>query len=357
LAPLLAILNALRRATGRDLGTFGSLKLNNFFLFIALMIWGALQSGVEPKSAEPLLLLLFLVLLFPLSSDPLQKIPPQRLASWPIGAGQRWGLRLFSLGFSPVLWLIVAILLLKRVRPALGFAFLFTAVLVQGVAILGKQAAAWSPTWSPLRYVPPFPGKLGGLVRKNVREMLSVLDVYIALLLSTGGAVYRLFAHHPDADAFPILALVVALSMSTYGQCLFGLDLRSSAMMRYRILPLAVWEILLAKDLAFLGVLLLLVSPLAVVPGITFGLAALAIGHYPSLRLPGAQQRWRFTGSRVLPGVVQAIIALALGFGAIQRGAIFFAVALALYGLSLWLAGGYWDRICPAARFPEAMAP
>ena len=68
-AALAAILQALRRAVRRDLGTFRSLKLNNFFLFIALLIWGALESGVEPKSAEPLLLLLFLVLLFPLSSD------------------------------------------------------------------------------------------------------------------------------------------------------------------------------------------------------------------------------------------------------------------------------------------------
>ena len=96
MAPLSAILNALRRAVARDLGTFGSLKLNNFFLFIALLIWGALESGVEPKSAEPLLLLLFLVLLVPLSSDPLQKIPPVRLSVWPLGAGQRLVLRLAS---------------------------------------------------------------------------------------------------------------------------------------------------------------------------------------------------------------------------------------------------------------------
>jgi hypothetical protein len=342
-AALTAILRALRRAVQRDLGTFGSLKLNNFFLFLGLLVWGALESGVEPKSAEPLALLLFLVLMFPLSSDPLQKIPRERLASWPIGTGQRLALRLASLGFSPVLWMIAGILLLKRVRPALGLAFLFTAVGVQSVAILGRQAAAYAPGWAALRYVPGFPGRLGGLVRKNLREMLSVLDVYVAALLSIGGVGYRFLAANPDPDAFAILALVVALTISTYAQCLFGLDLTSSAMMRYRMLPLAGWEILLAKDLAYLGLLFVLVLPLAPGPGMTFGLAALAIGHFPSLGLPSAQQRWRFTGSRLLPGVIQALVALALGFGDVQRGWPFLALSAAAFAGSLWLHGRYWD--------------
>jgi len=263
---------------------------------------------------------------------------------WPLGSRQRLALRLASLGLSPVLWMVIGILLLKRVRPALGMAFLFAAVGVQGVALLGRQVGAQASGWNALRYVPGFPGRLGGLVRKNLREMLSVLDVYIAALLSIGGVGYRLLAPHPDSTAFPILSLVVALTISTYAQCLFGLDLRSSAMMRYRMLPLAGWEILLAKDLAFLGILFLLVLPLAPGPGITFGLAALAIGHYPSLRIPAAQQRWRFTGSRLFPGVVQALVALALGFGEFQRGWIFFAISAASYGLSLWVGGRYWDR-------------
>ena len=344
MAALTAILKALHRAVRRDLGTFGSLKLNNFFLFIALLIWGALESGVEPKSAEPLLLLLAFVLLFPLSSDPLQKIPRERLASWPLSAAQRLGLRLASLGFSPVLWMIGAILLLKRVRPALGFAFLFTTVAVEGVAILGRQAAAQAPGWNLLRAVPAFPGRLGGLVRKNLREMLSVLDVYIAALLAAGGAGYRLLARHPDPEAFPVLAIVVALAMSTYAQCLFGLDLASSAMMRYRMLPLAGWEILLAKDLAYLGLLFVLVLPLAPGPGMTFGLAALAIGHFPSVCLPAAQQRWRFTGSRLLPGVIQALVALALGFGEFQRSWVFLPISAAMFLVSLHVHGRYWDR-------------
>jgi hypothetical protein len=45
--------------------------------------------------------------------------------------------------------------------------------------------------------------------------------------------------------------------MSTYAQSLFGLELGSgSGMTRYHLLPLGGWEILLAKDIAFLAMLL-----------------------------------------------------------------------------------------------------
>ena len=91
-----AILKALSRAVKRDLATFESVKVNNFFLFVALLMFGALVSGVRPSSAEPFLLFLGFLLLFPLSSDPLDKIPPQRLASWPLTRAQRFALRLAS---------------------------------------------------------------------------------------------------------------------------------------------------------------------------------------------------------------------------------------------------------------------
>ncbi len=62
MAALFAILKALRRAVGRDLGTLQSVKINNLFLFVALLVYGALASGQPPKSAEPFFVLLgFLV--------------------------------------------------------------------------------------------------------------------------------------------------------------------------------------------------------------------------------------------------------------------------------------------------------
>ena len=106
-----AILRALSRAVRRDLSTFRSLQVNNFFLFVALLMYGALESGLPPRSAYPFLLLLGFLLLFPLSSDPLAKIPPQRLRSWPLGNRQQFGLRLAGVALSPVFWIACVLLL------------------------------------------------------------------------------------------------------------------------------------------------------------------------------------------------------------------------------------------------------
>jgi hypothetical protein len=271
---LLAILKALRRAVGRNLGTLESIKVNNLFLFVALLVAGALASGQPPKSAEPFFVLLGFLLLFPLSSDPLGKIPPARLALWPLTGGQRLGLRL----------------------------------------------ASRDSHWDLLRHIPQFPGRLGGLVRKDMREMLSLMDPYAALLLSIGGGAYRLFGAHPDPAAFAIVGLLVALTMSTCAQSLFGLEL-DSGMTRYRLLPLGGWEILLAKDIAFLAVLFVPLLPLDPAPGMTFGLAALALGHHSSVLLEVPQQRWRFTG-----------------------GLVVFVLAAVGYFVSLRYYGRRWER-------------
>ena len=315
MAALLAILKALRRALGRDLGTFGSIKVNNLFLFVALLSYGALNSGLRPTSAYPFFVLLGFLLLFPMSSDPLGKLPPARLALWPLTAGQRVGLRLASMALSPMVWIGVLILA-RTASPLAALAFCGIAVGVQGAAALGRRAIRRDPHWNLLRHIPRLPGRLGGLVRKNIRELLSLLDPYAALLMSLGGGLYRLIAPHPDPEAFAIIGLLVALTMSTYAQSLFGLELGSgSGMTRYDLLPLRGWEILLAKDIAFLAVLLVMLLPLDPGPGMTFGLVALAVGHHSSVLLELPQHRWRFTGGRLLPvGAPQAVGGMAFGF-------------------------------------------
>ena len=80
MARLFAVLKFIQLAVSRELATFESVKFNNFFLFVALMVYSSLQSGLKPKSAEPFLMLLGLLVLFPISSDPLAKIPPSRLS-------------------------------------------------------------------------------------------------------------------------------------------------------------------------------------------------------------------------------------------------------------------------------------
>ena len=319
MAALFAILRALRRAVARDLGTLGSIKVNNLFLFVALLAYGALNTGLPPKSAEPFFVLLGFLLLFPLSSDPLGKIPPSRLALWPLAGAQRLGLRLASLALSPVAWIGVFVLL-KTARPLAALAFCGLAAGVQCAAALGRHAARRDPHWDLLRHIPQFPGRLGGLVRKDMRETLGLLDPYAALLLSAGGGAYRLFGVHPDPEAFAILGLLVALTMSTYAQSLFGVELGSS-MTRYRLLPLDPG------------------------PGMTFGFAALALGHHSSVLLELPQQRWRFTGGRLLPvGALQAVGGMALGFLEFERGLAVLAVAAAGYLVSLRYYGWCWER-------------
>jgi len=142
MAAVWAILTALRRAVGRDLGTLGTIKVNNLFLFVALLAYGAINTGLPPKSAEPFFVLLGFLLLFPLSSDPLGKIPTARMGLWPLTGGQRLGLRFASLALSPVTWIGVLILL-KTARPLVALGFFGLAAGVQvATALGGRQPGA-----------------------------------------------------------------------------------------------------------------------------------------------------------------------------------------------------------------------
>jgi len=335
----------LLRAVRRDLATFESVKVNNFFLFVALLIYGALVSGVEPRSSYPFLLVLGFLLLLPLSSDPLDKIPAPRLASWPLSPRQRFALRLASLALSPVLWFTVAIMLFAA--PALAFSFLALAIGVQALIVTGGHLAVRVPAWNLQRYIPPLPGRLGGIARNQLRETLSLLDPYLAILISAGGSTYRFLTAHPDPEAFPILALLVGLAMSTCAQCLFGLE-SASGVSRYRLLPVRGWQILFAKDAAYLLILLVLVAPLAPGPGMTFGLVALAIGHFPSVGPLRPQRRWRFTSGRLFFGVAQVVFGCMFGASESQQGLSFLVLAAALWIASIYGCGKSWDA--PAGR-------
>ncbi len=343
MAAVFAILSAVRRSVQRDLGTFQALKVNNFFLFIFLLIAGALSSGVEPVSAEPLLLLLGLLALFPISSDPLARIPPSRLSLWPLSRRQRFALRIASLALSPIAWMFTCLLSLKS-KPVFALAFLVAAALAQAIVILSGRAVALNPHWNLLRYVPAPPGSWGGLVRNNLRQILTILDFYVAAMLSLGSAAYRWSYHAPDPAAFPILAVLIALALSTYAQSLFGLEL-GAAITRYRLLPLRGWQILAGKDVAFLLVLFILVLPLDPLSGMAAGLTAVAIGHHSSVYLRLPQQRWRFTGGRLLPvGALQAFACVAVGIAEAERGPFVLALALLAFLASLAGYGRCWDR-------------
>jgi len=161
--------------------------------------------------------------------------------------------------------------------------------------------------------------------------------------LSIGGGAYRIFGAHPDPAAFTIIGLLVALALSTSAQSLFGLD-GDGGVSRYHLLPVSGWAILLAKDIAFLTVLLALLLPLDPWPGMTFGLVALAFGHHSSVLLELPQQRWRFASGNLPFGAMQTGAAVAVGFVEHQRGLLVLAAAFIGYLASVFYYGRRWDR-------------
>jgi len=85
------------------------------------------------------------------------------------------GLRFASLALSPVTWIGIMILL-KTARPLLAIAFLGLVAGMQAATAFGQRAAQRDPYWNLLRHIPRLPGRLGGLVSKNIREFFSLLD-------------------------------------------------------------------------------------------------------------------------------------------------------------------------------------
>src|ERR1035441_9269252 len=152
------------------------------------------------------------------------------------------------------------------------------------------------------RHVPQFPGPLNQLVRKNLREILSTLDFYTALILSGAVLAYRVFGPALPPEEFLAMTVLVVGAMSSYAQCLFGLD-GEGGLSRYRLLPVRGWQLLLAKDAAFLTVVIALTLPLAVFPGIGAALVALAVGHAPAVKQEWLgrvqEQRATMTGQAV----------------------------------------------------------
>jgi hypothetical protein len=343
-AAVLTVLRTLRLLLKREFGSFLSVRLNNLFLFAALLAYTSVVSGMRPIAAIPFLLLLLLMMLFPLSSDHFAKIPSSRKSLWPLTDRQWTALRLAALAFNPVLWLAILVLLATR-RFIFAGSFLAVAVAVQAVSTAGTRLTARIPQLHPYRYVPQFPGTVGGLVGQEIREILSILDFYAALLFSIATVAYRGFSSHPQPEANPVLAMLAALALSTYTQCSFSLN-SSSGISRYRLLPLRGWQILSAKDVAFLGILLLLTLPSGsgMIAGLTFGFTVVAVGRYPSLVLRPPRQRWRFASGDLRFSVLQFVAAPALGFAASRTSIWFFVLAIVLYLVSLFVGGWYWDK-------------
>ncbi len=191
--------------------------------------------------------------------------------------------------------------------------------------------------------IPRAPGKVGGIAQETLREITGTLDFWTALLIAISGTLYRFLGSSPEPEAFPILALFVGVAMSTIGQRLMRLD-EGRALLRYRLLPIAGWKLLITQDLAFLFPLAIMSSLLSVRTSLAFGLVALAVGRYPSLRQRVNQRRRRFVGGDPRFGAAQVLLGGVAGIGAARAGLGVLAVALAVYLASLFWGEFLWKR-------------
>ncbi len=333
MARLAAILKALWRAFQRGEKSIMSLAGNNFFLVNLLFL---------QKAGMFLLLIMGLVILFPLSTDPLRKIPPSRLALWPLEDRERWMLRAISPWVNPMTWLIAA-LALWAMRGSVTVGLWAMAAGLVGAGFLISEIPLPSGVVM-LRAVPHFPGPLDQLIRKNLREILSTLDFYCALLLSLSAGLYRVFGPPLPSEALMAMTVLLIVALSSYAQCLFGLD-GSGGWSRYGLLPVRGWMIVAAKDAAFLLVVAVLVAPLAPLAGIGAGLIAVAMGRRQSVLDPRPQTRWRFSaGASPTYGIGQVILIAFAGSGIFLTSPLIIVPCVLVWAGSLWWYGNRFEE-------------
>jgi hypothetical protein len=334
MARAVALLRALATAYRRDWTAVQSLVGNNFFL---LTVFFLRQAGIF------VYLIMGLVLLFPLSTDPLRKIPASRMALWPLSRKEWWVLRLASPWINPMTWGIAGLAAWSAGRSMsvglwAAIAGLFVAAFLVSALPLPRGGGVW-------RGVPAFPGPLGQLIRKNLREILSTLDFYSAAILSAALLAFRCFGPPLPREALMALTVLVVGAMSSYAQCLFGLD-GEGGLSRYRLLPAHGWQLLLAKDGAFLAVMVPLLLPLAPLAGIGGALAVLAVGHAPSVKQDHEQTRWRFTTGAALGNGLVQMVAMAMTVSTVFSTSLWFLVpAAAAWIVSLWWYGRALERV------------
>jgi hypothetical protein len=251
-------------------------------------------------------------------------------------------LRTLSPWLNPITWLLAGLAVWAvRGRVTAGLW-----ALAAGPVAAGFLLSDWRPAGKPAIWlrIPEFPGPVGQLIRKNVREILSTLDFYIALLLALTGLVYRVARLPLPEEAFRDLGLLVVLALCTYTQSLFGLD-GDGGLARYRLLPLSGWQILLAKDAAFLAVVLALLLPLEPVSGMAGAMVALGVGHSASVRDHREQTRWRFSGGTSLSYSLLQAGAMAAAWGAVGASRWYLIPAAAIWGFSVAWYGREWGKV------------
>lgn len=155
------------------------------------------------------------------------------------------------------------------------------------------------------------PGRLGGLIAKDFRYFRRLLDSYLGVLAAIVCCIHLVGAQSPSADVVRIIILLMFLANSAIAFNLFGLD-DHKGLNRYSLFPLTGTAILLSKNLAFLILVAVQLTPVllltiirlglwemagAVVEAFALAAAYLAWGNWMSVSHPVKLQFFRFSSS------------------------------------------------------------
>jgi len=328
-----AILKWIARAANRNRRSFISLAGNN--LFYAAM---TLAFMLDPVGAQAAFILVGIIVVLPMSSDPLRAIPRVRMLIWPLEANERRLLRLVSPLLNPMTWGVLALALWKR--ASWGIVSLGAGVVGTGFIASARAGSGAKSLW---RYLPRYPSLLNHLIRNNLRQLLSTLDFWCGASIAVAALGWRAAGLLPQEAFFP-LTVIAMVGISTCALTLFGLD-GEAGMTRYRLMPLRGWQILLAKDIAYLTMALIVAAPLSIPAALGAALIALAIGHQASVASPRPQTRWRFqTGSSLGVALTQMIPMTMAGAAIAYTSILFLPVWIAAWIFSVWWFGREIDR-------------
>jgi len=342
LAQILAHLSLLRKLSLKELGSISSVRFNNF-LFCILLIVSA--SGGTRKMSFWSTLFFQIVLLAPLlvtfSVDTQHRLPAERVAMWPLTSRQTLLFSSVSFAFNPA-FIVLFFGYLFWMGLTIASFFVLLALIVHIAVYAVSRLPIKSRTHASLS-TSRESFRLGGIAQETWRGLRGTLDFWVALLIAVIGTLYRLFARAPEPEAFPMLSLFVGIAMSTIAQRMLYLD-EGRALLRYRLLPIAGWKLLVTQDITFMIPLAFMVSFLSLRTGIAFGLVAIAVGRYPSLRQRANQRRWRFVGGDPRFGVAQVLLGGFAGIGTARIGLWVLAVAFTLYLVSVFWGELLWRR-------------
>ncbi|MBL8222869.1 MAG: hypothetical protein JNL62_26760 [Bryobacterales bacterium] len=319
MARLSIILQAAALAATRSARSFRHFSGNNLTYAAVTLVF-----FLDPGAAVFLLILAAIVLFLPSSSDPLAAIPRDRLQLWPLHPWQLRALRIVSPLLNPLTWLMLAGLLWKRILWSLWL-FIAAFFLTGFIGSHFRIHTLW---------VPPIPaGRLTHMLRKDLRQMLTALDVYCALLIAAPSAWLRLTGQLPSEAHVPLTGLIVII-LSTIPLTLFGLE--SAALIRYRMWPVSIRWPIASKGLAYLLLMFLLTSHLSPIAALSAGFTALAFGQRVSIQHVQRQHPWSFrTSAPFARGMAQMLAAIA-GFAVTSQLSPFCIIpCIAVYVASL----------------------